>query len=225
MSWAEERDKSFSPPAAEKRLSVGDCSRLKSSSSYQKVAACKTSQCSVYLMDLDFLCIKIFLNLVEDSGESDDMYVSRWSIVTGNINEHCDWNGNHSYCLYKECEYSFIHSMKPTEHLFEIGRESFPELISREGNLQCLEELNSLWNEICLVPFLLPWFLLNISHLDWGKSFNSFIEQLHKIPIYTNRFDWVKGEDTLKNNIWIMLDILEKSIELFLFFKISKGSP
>ena len=58
-------------------------------------------------MDLDFLCIKIFLNLVEDSGESDDMYVSRWSIVTGNINEHCDWNGNHSYCLYKECEYSF----------------------------------------------------------------------------------------------------------------------
>ena len=95
-------------------------------------------------MDLDFLCIKIFLNLVEDSGESDDMYVSRWSIVTGNINEHCDCNGNHSYCLYKECEYSFIHSMKPTEHLFEIGRESFPELISREGNLQCLEELNSL---------------------------------------------------------------------------------
>ena len=130
-----------------------------------------------------------------------------------------------SYCLYKECEYSFIHSMKPTEHLFEIERESFPELISREGNLQCLEELNSLWNEICLVPFLLPWFLLNISHLDWGKSFNSFIEQLHKIPIYTNRFDWVKGEDTLKNNIWIMLDILEKSTELFLFFKISKGSP
>ena len=59
-------------------------------------------------MDLDFLCIKIFLNLVEDSGESDDMYVSRWSIVTGNINEHCDWNGNHTVCIKNVNIHSFI---------------------------------------------------------------------------------------------------------------------